>query len=458
MKMGNIRVGERLGEYQILKQVGMGGMGAVYCAYHNLTERVVAVKVIHQALTGDPSARERFEREARVAAKLEHPHLLPVYTYSLVSSPAYIVMRYVDGGSLQDRIDKGPIPCDETARILEKASSALDYAHRHGVIHRDIKPSNILFDHDGQVYVTDFGLARMNDSDVSSGLTGIGNFVGTPAWMAPEQITGRDTIDNRTDVYALGVTLFQMLTGQLPFIGMTPMDTLLKHINDPVPSVRRHNPNLTSALDVVIGKAMAKRPIERYGSTEELFRAYCEVLEHGLDSMSQPAPVPAPTPVKAAPPTEKRYHPPPVYDYVRKAQANLEAQGIVFYPRDDFDDPDELPRRNYRAGIPQDELRQRAIRAEKHWRAIQHLFQPARCPVDAHKKIAASIFVFGERRGDSYFLSGKEYKIAEDKHLQKLVAGEKLRGIAYTTPTSPFVVRLLGLEAVIDALPDPIKP
>lgn len=385
--MDGIDIGGWLGEYRILRQVGMGGMATVYCAYHHKTERDVAVKVIHQALTRDPSVRERFVREARLTAKLEHPHLLPVYEYSITSNPAYIVMRYVDGGSLQDRINKGPISCDETARILEMVSSALDFAHRHGVIHRDVKPSNILFDHEGHVYVTDFGIARINDTDAPLELTGIGHFVGTPSWMAPEQFTGRDPIDNRTDVYALGVTLFQMLTGQLPYVHARAMDILLKHINDPVPRASQCNPSLPPDLDNIIAKAMAKRPVERYGSTAELLRAYREVLDHGRNSLPQKYPSlhtqPAPAPVAPPKPVNKKalfekY--PGIWTTLENEEIEagyMAKYGVGPRERTEFDDHWRPVQPDMAALVSPEQMAEQERRGEAVWDLIKHRFEYA---------------------------------------------------------------------------------
>lgn len=281
-------IGSRLGEYEIIEEIGKGGMATVYRAYHPQTDRFVAAKIIHRTISADPRMQERFEREARLVARLEHPHILPVYYYSGDHDPPYIVMRYVEGGTLKDVLDRGKLPLSDTLHILRQISAALDYAHRQKVIHRDIKPSNIMFDRDSNVFLTDFGIARMTQTDVAPGLTQTGFTVGTPGYMSPEQGLGLETVDHRTDIYALGVMIFQMITGQLPYQAETPMGVVMKHINDPVPSLLDVDPSLPAPIDVAIMRALAKRPEDRYATAGELYDAYLMALvrARGKDSAS----------------------------------------------------------------------------------------------------------------------------------------------------------------------------
>ena len=263
-------IGSKLGPYELLEEIGRGGMATVYQAYQPNVDRFVAVKVIHRSVSMESKALDRFTREARLVAKLEHPHILPVYDYNGQNDPPYIVMRYLPTGTLKDILERGRLPFHEVVFLLGQIGSALDYAHRQGVIYRDIKPSNILVDADGNAFLTDFGIARIMEG--AEGLTGSGMTIGTPGYMAPEQGLGVP-IDPRADIYSLGVMAYEMLTGKVPFSAETPMAVILKHINDPVPAATNLNPELPPAVDRVIEKSMAKRPEERYQNASELTRA-----------------------------------------------------------------------------------------------------------------------------------------------------------------------------------------
>lgn len=267
----------KVGPYELLEELGSGGMATVFRARQESMGRFVAVKVIHQAISMDKTAVERFQREARVIAQLEHPHILPVYDFNGAHDPPYIVMRYLPTGTLKDIMNKTQLPLEDVVHLYTQLCSALDYAHRKGVIHRDIKPSNIMVDGDGNVFLTDFGIARIRDEAQS--ITGTGFAVGTPGYMAPEQTLGVE-IDSRADVYSLGVMLFELVTGRAPFVGDTPMAVLLKHINEPIPSARDINPRSPLELEPILQKALAKKTDERYQSSGELAQALAEVV-HG---------------------------------------------------------------------------------------------------------------------------------------------------------------------------------
>jgi serine/threonine protein kinase len=260
--------GTRLGPYELIEEVGKGGMATVYRAYQPGVDRFVAVKVIHRSIAGDASNLERFQREARLVTHLEHPHLLPIYDYNGVNDPPYIVMRYLESGTLKDVLDHGRLPYEEIIFMMRQIASALDYAHRRGVIHRDIKPSNIMIDAEGNAFLTDFGIARITEA--GSGLTQTGFAVGTPGYMSPEQGMGLETVDGRADIYSLGVMLFQMLTGQMPYNAETPLATILKHLNDPIPRPSAIDKEIPPQVDTVIAKALAKNPEERYQTSSEL--------------------------------------------------------------------------------------------------------------------------------------------------------------------------------------------
>ncbi|HVO42931.1 MAG TPA: serine/threonine-protein kinase, partial [Aggregatilineales bacterium] len=263
-------IGSKLGPYELIEEIGRGGMATVYRAYQPNVDRYVAVKVIHRSVALDSKSLERFTREAKLVARLEHPHILPVYDYDGLSDPPYIVMRYMPTGTLKDILERTQLPFHEVSLLVSQIGSALDYAHRQGVIHRDIKPTNIMVDSDGNAFLTDFGIARIVEG--STNLTGTGMAIGTPGYMAPEQGLGVP-IDSRADIYALGVMTYEMLTGKLPYQAETPMAVILKHINDPVPDIVLDNPRLPAGMRTVIQRAMAKKPEDRFPTATEFSRA-----------------------------------------------------------------------------------------------------------------------------------------------------------------------------------------
>jgi serine/threonine protein kinase len=274
-------IGTRLGS-AILKQiVGSGGMGMVYLAHQEHLDRDVAVKVLRSGIdvSSDLTAEflERFRREAHVIAQLDHINILHVYEYGEQGSLAYLIMPYLTGGSLYERLQKSaPLPFHEVMSYIEQAAAALAYAHAHKIIHRDIKPRNMLFHADGRLVLVDFGIAHILRDDIGKAtgqtLTGSGHFIGSVDYMAPEMVRGK-SVDVRTDIYELGVVLFQMLTGRLPFIGTSPFIVAAQHMHEPVPSLLPLNPDLTPGIDAVVHKALAKNPDERYQSTLELAHA-----------------------------------------------------------------------------------------------------------------------------------------------------------------------------------------
>ncbi len=268
-------VPRKIGPYEIIDELGAGGMATVYRARQESMGRYVAIKVIHQGIALNEVAVERFQREARVIALLEHPHILPVYDYDGTHNPPYIVMRYLPTGTLKDIMQRSVLPLEDIAHVYRQLGSALDYAHRSGVVHRDIKPSNIMIDGDGNAFITDFGIARFAES--GEDLTGTGMAVGTPGYMAPEQTMGAD-IDGRADVYSLGAMLFEMLTNRPAYVADTPMAVLLKHINEPIPSILEVNPNLSPELDAIVRRGLAKNRDERYQSGDELANALLSVV------------------------------------------------------------------------------------------------------------------------------------------------------------------------------------
>jgi len=259
---------EKIGIYEVKSELGRGGMATVYRAYDPRFEREVAVKVLPaELLHADPQFRLRFEREAKIIAQLEHTAIVPVYDVGESDGQPYFVMRYMNGGSLSDRIKAGGLTIDDAARILGAIAPALDEAHSKGIVHRDIKPSNILFDKRGNPYVSDFGIAKLSQSQAGN-VTGSA-IIGTPAYMAPEQAQGTE-VDGRADIYALGIILYEMLTGRQPFEADTPMAVAIKHITDPVPHIQQVNPQWDDGMDAIIQKAMAKDKMQRFSTAVEM--------------------------------------------------------------------------------------------------------------------------------------------------------------------------------------------
>jgi ligand-binding sensor domain-containing protein len=282
-------IGMRLGSYQIIEQIGQGGMATVFKAYQPSMDRYVAIKILPSHFCEDESFLGRFAQEARTLARLEHPHILPVHDYGEQERIPYLVMRYVEAGTLKSLITReGPMELEETARILGQVGRAVDYAHSQGVVHRDIKPSNVLIDQRGNTFLTDFGIAKLVAETAQ--FTASGAVIGTPAYMSPEQGMGKP-VDYRCDIYSLGVVLYEMVTGRVPFEAETPLAVLLKHVNDPLPLPRQLKPDLPAAVERVILKAMAKSPDDRYQSAQEMVDALAKaVAAMPAEITSSPAP------------------------------------------------------------------------------------------------------------------------------------------------------------------------
>ncbi len=264
-------------QYQITELLGKGGMASVYKAVQKSINRVVAVKVLPRSFMHDETFMQRFRQEAELIARLEHFHILPIYDYGEFEGMPYIVMRYLEGGTVQRRIEQGPLPWEDILRITSHIAGALDYAHARAIIHRDIKPSNILLDAEGNAYLADFGIAKMSES--TAHLTGSG-IVGTPAYMAPEQSRPGPPAPS-VDIYALGVTVFEMITGHQPYRADTPIAQIMMHLQSPVPSVRDYNPDIPVEVDEVIAKALAKQPEDRFQSATEFARALETAVRQG---------------------------------------------------------------------------------------------------------------------------------------------------------------------------------
>ncbi|HSJ85973.1 MAG TPA: protein kinase, partial [Anaerolineales bacterium] len=276
--MDNIQPGQTIGPYRIISQIGKGGMANVYKAYQPSVDRYVAIKVLPTQLAESKEFATRFHQEARIIAMLEHPHILPVFDYGESDGVAYFVMRYLEAGTLKDKMEAGrPLPLNEIDRIFTQLADALSYAHSHGVVHRDLKPANALIDSFGNVFLTDFGIARLLES-ASPRLTQTDAVMGTPAYISPEQAQGMP-VDQRSDIYSLGIILYEMVTGGVPFVADTPLAVLFKHISDPLPLPSKVKPDIPEAMEQVILKALAKDPQDRFATAGEFVTAWKNALE-----------------------------------------------------------------------------------------------------------------------------------------------------------------------------------
>jgi serine/threonine protein kinase len=259
---------KNIDRYMIQHQLGRGGMATVHLAHDPHFKRDVAIKLLPRDLLHEATFKSLFTREAQTIAALEHPAIVPVYDFGEVDGQPYLVMRYMPGGSLSEKIGAGPLEIEQASDILNRLGSALDYAHSQGVVHRDLKPANILFDNFGNCYLADFGIARL--AEASTTLTGTNAIIGTPAYMSPEQVHGDKVLDGRSDIYSLAIILFEMLTGKQPFEADTPAKVMMRHVLDPIPSIREVKPDLPLGSGRIFSTAMAKERKQRYTKAEQL--------------------------------------------------------------------------------------------------------------------------------------------------------------------------------------------
>lgn len=287
MMDNDVLIGKQLGAYQIQAKLGEGGMARVYKAYHARLRRDVAIKVILPQAADKPGFKERFEQEAQVVARLEQRNIVAVYDFGESDNLTYLVMQYVGGGTLRDQLrGQRPLELRRAVAYAQQMARALHHAHQRGIVHRDVKPQNMLVSSSdpGELLLSDFGIAKLfdaqettlpmigNNAPANPMLTNVGQMIGTPDYMAPEQIN-RQPVDARTDVYALGVVLFQMLTGRAPFLSSTEIGLLYQHVHTPAPDVRELNPQVPEMLAQITAKALAKAPPARFQSAEEMARA-----------------------------------------------------------------------------------------------------------------------------------------------------------------------------------------
>jgi serine/threonine-protein kinase len=290
------------GKYELKKMVGKGGMGAVFLAQDLTLDREVAIKVLPPDISQDPQVVKRFQQEARTAAKLDHTNIIPIYRVESEGGLNYFVMKFIAGTSLEDVLEEHKeLAPDYIQRVLWEAARALGHAHSRGIVHRDVKPANIMFDHDGKVMLTDFGISKALQS--ASGFTGTGMIIGTPHYMAPEQAKGQP-VDGRADQYSLGVVGYRMITGQLPFSGDSVHTILYKHIFEEPAAVRSIRADVPDYLSQAIARSMAKEPAQRYATMEEMATALWPeqpITPRGIRTANVPRPK---GPVTAESPTE----------------------------------------------------------------------------------------------------------------------------------------------------------
>ena len=274
-----------IGQYEVIEQIGAGGMATVYKAHQPKLDRFVAIKLMHQTFMQDSNFTARFEREARIVARLDHPNIVPVYDYDTKDGQPYLVMKYIEGRTLKDFMQEKPLTLEEVRHVMSSICDALSYAHRQDVLHRDMKPSNIIIDTDGVPYLTDFGLARIAQQGEST--LSVDTTLGTPYYMSPEQAQGLSDLDARTDVYSVGIILYEMLVGRVPFTGDTTYAIIHKQIYAAPPRPTELNEELPIQVENVLLKALEKEPGKRYNTPNDLMRAFenalAETNMHELD-------------------------------------------------------------------------------------------------------------------------------------------------------------------------------
>ncbi|MCC6603906.1 MAG: protein kinase [Anaerolineae bacterium] len=298
--MSDTLTGKKIGKYLIKEKLGSGGMAEVYKGYQENLDRFVAIKLMHAFLVADQDFLNRFQREARAMAALNHPNIVGVYDFDVYGENSYyLVMEYIRGGTLKERLEElarrgERLPLTDAVKMIAEIADALAYAHRRDMVHRDIKPANIMLNEDsGRAVLTDFGIVKLVGSQ-SMAFTATGALIGTPAYMSPEQALGKSG-DHRVDIYSLGVMLFQMVTGTLPFDADTPLAVVMKHVNSPTPEPSSITPDIPWGLQEVIMKAMAKSPEDRFNSAGEMAAAL-RAVDLSAASTRPMAPVVPPKP------------------------------------------------------------------------------------------------------------------------------------------------------------------
>jgi serine/threonine-protein kinase len=262
----------KIGRYEVEKELAQGGMGIIFLARDPYIQRQVVIKVLMYSRTLDEVYRDFFQQEAELIAALEHPCIVPIYDFGWYGEQPYIVMRHMAGGSLADRLQKEELRQTEIAHVFKRIAEALDAAHTRKIIHRDVKPSNFLFDSTGEIFLSDFGIAKTTVTDDDGTW-----LVGTPAYMSPEQVLGKP-VDGRADIYALGIVLFRLLSGQLPFSNDSVTALINAHVDMPIPDIRSVKNKIPAVWQEVVAKAMAKDPDDRYATASDFARDIAEVV------------------------------------------------------------------------------------------------------------------------------------------------------------------------------------
>jgi len=290
---------QEIGPYRIVSQVGRGGMATVFKAYHAALDRFVAIKVPVADFQSNPDVLARFKREVKIIAKLDHPNIIPIYDVSEFDGTPFLVMRFVEGRTLREFLSqyKKAVSLNAIMTILRAVTGALAFAHQKQVLHRDVKPSNIMLANDGSVYLMDFGLARIvAEADLTLSKDVV---IGTPYYISPEQAKG-EPLDERTDLYSLGVVLYELLAGRVPFTGERPSIVVYHHISTPPPPPSTFNPQISPGLEQVVLRALTKERAQRFASASEMLNALQEVVQN--EAQLSPQTVPVPLPPKPAPP------------------------------------------------------------------------------------------------------------------------------------------------------------
>ena len=303
--------------YELRERIGTGGFGAVYRAYQSTVAREVAIKIILPGFANQPDFIRRFEAEAQIIARLEHLHIVPLYDYWREPDGAYLVMRWLRGGSLRDALQtNGPFDLESAAALLDQIVSALASAHQHHIIHRDLKPGNVLLDEDGNAYLADFGIAKdllsLKESTTRSDV-----IIGSPDYLSPEQARS-ETVTPQTDIYSLGVVLYEMLTGEHPFPNVSTVERLYSHLNDPLPSIKNLPGDVNDAVNAVIQKATKKNPVQRYADAVAMAAAFREAI--ALNAADTPANV-----VEVLTPREQE-----ILQYIVEGRTNKEIAAQLF--------------------------------------------------------------------------------------------------------------------------------
>lgn len=271
----NALVGRTLGQFRIVERIGSGGMATVFKAYQPTLDRYVAIKVLPAYHARDPIFVKRFVQEARSVAKLQHANIVPIHDYGQEEDITYIVMEYVDGGTLKDRLKQRQLTVLESVDFVIQAAEGLGCAHSNGIVHRDVKPANMLLRKDGHLLLSDFGIAKILEG--TTNLTRAGTGIGTPQYMSPEQGTGQP-VDRRSDIYSLGIVLFHALSGRVPYTGDSPISITVKHMNEPLPIELLHARGIPQPIQQVVAQMTAKAPADRYQTTDALIEALTAAL------------------------------------------------------------------------------------------------------------------------------------------------------------------------------------